>query len=163
MDVIRMNVIRMDVIRMNVIRMDVIRMDVIRTGDWRRARITDILHQSLADSPACRSQLPEARRDVVQVKRKTLKRACLCSSGPIEEMPMFRTFALVRRKTLLLVALLLLGLAAPIKWTRSGPAVAQACASGSCKPKPNWDCIIDNITRHNKCDTAVKGCLDGPT
>lgn len=38
--------------------------------------------------------------------------------------------------------------------------VAEACAevAGSCKPKLDWDCIIDGIEKNNKCDDASPQC-----
>jgi len=39
-----------------------------------------------------------------------------------------------------------------------GLELSTVCASGSCKPKTNWDCIIDGILRTHKCDVASPGC-----
>jgi len=35
---------------------------------------------------------------------------------------------------------------------------AELCARGSCRPKPGWDCIIDDILVAEKCDTATPLC-----
>lgn len=46
--------------------------------------------------------------------------------------------------------------------TTDGPTIgaAEACAAeaGSCKPKQNWDCIIDGVKVENKCDDASPQC-----